>query len=57
MKPRVLSNTYTKPERAMYLTGLLGQNIIYNVIAVDKSAMEGIRDFVVENQDNYQAIT
>ncbi|MBR2086549.1 MAG: dockerin type I repeat-containing protein [Oscillospiraceae bacterium] len=31
--------------------------VIYNVIAVDKSAMEGIRDFVVENQDNYQAIT
>ena len=33
MKQKVLSNTYTKPERAMYLTGLLGQNIIYNVIA------------------------
>ena len=33
MPKNVLSNTYTKPERAMYLTGLLGQNIIYNVIA------------------------
>ena len=26
-------NTYTKKERNMYLTGLAGQNIIYNVIA------------------------
>ena len=32
-KQQVQTNTYTKPERAMYLTGLFGQNIIYNVIA------------------------
>ena len=31
--------------------------VIYNVIAVDKSVMDGIKDYVVENQDNYQAIT
>ena len=26
-------NTYTKKERNMYLIGLMGQNVIYNVIA------------------------
>ena len=26
-------NTYTKKERNMYLIGLMGQNVIYNIIA------------------------
>ena len=33
MSKETASNTYNRPERAMYLTGLFGQNIIYNVIA------------------------
>ena len=29
----VMENTYTKKERNLYLLGLLGQNMIYNIIA------------------------
>ena len=27
------TRTYTKKERNMYLTGMLGQNLIYNIVA------------------------
>ena len=32
MKKETASNTYTKKERNMYLTGMLGQNMIYNIV-------------------------
>lgn len=28
-----MKQTYTKKERNMYLTGMFGQNMIYNIIA------------------------
>src|SRR5574344_1415491 len=33
MRGRFTMNTYTKKERNMYLIGLMGQNVIYNIIA------------------------
>ena len=37
MSKQVLSTTYTKGERNMYLIGLLGQNMIYSIIATGMS--------------------
>jgi hypothetical protein len=31
--------------------------VIYNVIAVDKNTVEGIRDMIVDNKDMYEAVT